>query len=161
MVEWFVLAFPTWIDWWEWTLKFDQIMTCSLLSSPGLDSKGSNILLKVSRLLINEYLNGKSTISSSFSEFIMNLLYAKDSNNCDDGCGSCFNPKGRWIPYFLYRLEGTHYCGLLDSDNMVEEVVEMTNDHMKIVKEAQVVDDIWCYQDRQDDFFLCSVQRER
>ena len=33
MVEWFVLAFPTWIDWLEWTLKFDQIMTCSLLTA--------------------------------------------------------------------------------------------------------------------------------
>ena len=44
---------------------------------------------------------------------------------------------------------------------MVEGVVDMTNDHMKIVKEAKVVDDIWCYQDHQDDFFLCSVQRER
>ena len=62
---------------------------------------------------------------------------------------------------YLYRLEGTHYCGLLDSDNMVEGVVEMTNDHMKIVKEAKVVDDIWCYQDHQDNCFLCSVQRER
>ena len=113
MVEWFVLAFPTWIDWWEWTLKFDQIMTCSLLSSPGLDSKGSNILLIVSRLLINEYLNGKSTISSSFSEFIMNLLYAKDSNNCDDGCGSCFNPKGRWKSYLFITFRWKRRKSLL------------------------------------------------
>ena len=63
----------------------------------------------------------------------------------------------------LYRLEGRvgrHFCGHLDSDNMVEEVVDMTDDHMKIVKEAKAVDDICCYQDHQDDFFLCSVQRE-
>ena len=43
-----------------------------------------------------------------------------------------FQPKGQVkVIYLFISLEGTHYCGLLGSDNMVEEVVDMTNDHMK------------------------------
>ena len=45
-----------------------------------------------------------------------------------------FQPKGQVKVIFIYIVKGEE----------VEDII-VTNDHMKIVKEAKVVDDIWCY----------------
>ena len=77
MVEWFVLAFPTWIDWLEWTLKFDQIMTCSLLPAQLTRTwfQGQQHFDLI--IDMDNYMDGKSTSSSSFSGFIMNFTLCK------------------------------------------------------------------------------------
>ena len=65
MVEWFVLAFPTWIDWWEWTLKFDQIITCSLLPAQLTRTwfQGQQHFDLITDMDMDKYMDGKSTSS--------------------------------------------------------------------------------------------------
>ena len=83
--------------WWKTTM---WIVTNNVSSTPGFSLRATALCPWGDWWLHWRLRSGKLKIYGSQEVFSKQLLL-QNSENCQDGCGSCFNPGGRWARSYL------------------------------------------------------------